>query len=206
LTARFDGVHVDLGDSALGVVAAVVPWKGSPVKHEVDGRKAHIEVVVEVRKGLVELVADFLALKCVRGSEDGDLSHLGADVNNSRLALEVLGALKVAGNLVGDDGDVGTESIGGESNFHKLEERLLVHVYSNTVTGAMTNLLLFHQLSVGAVIDDVLAEDGSREHGVDLLSVDILELAVQDEVVALSSDIDGGLLSEKNEGEDISVL
>lgn len=113
-------VHVDLGDSSLGVITAVVPGEGSPVKHEVDGRKAHIQVVVEVGKLLVELVADLPALERVRGGEDGDLSHLGADVDNARLALEVGGTLEVAGNLVGDDGHIGAESFGGEGNLHEL--------------------------------------------------------------------------------------
>jgi len=41
---------------------------------------------------------------------------------------------------------------------------------------------------------------------VDLFSVDILELSVEDEVVALGSQADGGLFAEKDEGEDVAVL
>ena len=67
-------------------------------------------------------------------------------------------------------------------------------------------LLLLHQLGVGAVIDDILAKDRSSENGVDLLSTHILELAVEDEVVSGGTNRDGGLLAEKNEGEDVTKL
>lgn len=115
-----DGVHVDLGDGALGVVAAVVPGERGPVKHEVDGGETHVEIVVEVGELLVKLVANFLALKRVRGGENGDLGHLGGNVDDAGLALEVGGPLEVAGNLIGDDGNVGAESLGGERNLHEL--------------------------------------------------------------------------------------
>ena len=67
-------------------------------------------------------------------------------------------------------------------------------------------LLLLHELGVGAVVDDILAEDGGGERVVDLLSVDILQLAVEDKVVALGSQADGGLLAQQDKGEDIAVL
>ena len=40
-------------------------------------------------------------------------------------------------------------------------------------------LLLLHELGVGAVVDDILAEDGGGERVVDLLSVDVLSLPLR---------------------------
>jgi hypothetical protein len=65
---------------------------------------------------------------------------------------------------------------------------------------------LLHELRVGAVVDDILAEDRRRQDGVDFLGANVADLAVQDEVVALGSDIDGRLLAEKDEGEAVAVL
>lgn len=45
-------------------------------------------------------------------------------------------------------------------------------------------LLLLHELRVWAVVHDILAEDGRAERSVDLLRIHVLDLAVQDEVVA----------------------
>ena len=65
---------------------------------------------------------------------------------------------------------------------------------------------MLHELAVWAVVDDVGAEDGGGELGVDFLGVDVLELAVQDEFVAVGADVDGGLLAEKDESEDVAKL
>lgn len=70
----------------------------------------------------------------------------------------------------------------------------------------LAHLLLLHQLRVGAVVDDILAEDGSGERAVDLLGVDILDLSVEDEVVALGVEADSHLAAKENESEDIAVL
>ncbi len=69
-----------------------------------------------------------------------------------------------------------------------------------------THPLLLHELGVGAVVDNILSEDGSGQDGIDLLGVDVAQFSVQDEVVALAADADGGLLAEKDEGEDIAML
>lgn len=184
--ALLNGVHVNLSDSALGVVAAAVPGQGSPVQGEVDGGEAHVKVVVEGGERLVEFGADGAALESVRCGEDGDFGHLLGHVDDAGLALEVGVALKVGGDLVGDDWHVRAESLGGQGNLHKL--------------------LLLHELGVGAVVDDVPAKDGGREDSVDLLGVDVLELAVEDEVVTGRANCDGGLFSEENKGENVTVL
>lgn len=124
LAALLDFVHVDLGNGALGVITLLVPGERGPVQHEVDGGEAHVEVVVERSKGLVELVADLGALKSVGGGENGDLGQLRGEVDDARLALEVGAALEVVGNLVGDDRSVGAEGFSGEGNLHELEGRV----------------------------------------------------------------------------------
>lgn len=69
-----------------------------------------------------------------------------------------------------------------------------------------TYLLLLHKLGVRAVIDDVLAKDGSSQDGVDLLGVDVADLAVEDKIVAGGADADGGLAAEQDKGKNIAVL
>jgi len=67
-------------------------------------------------------------------------------------------------------------------------------------------LLLLHELGVGAIVDDILAKDRSGEDGVDLLSADVLELSVENEVVSGRAKSNSGFLSEEDKGEDIAVL
>ena len=70
----------------------------------------------------------------------------------------------------------------------------------------MAHLLLLHELRVGTVIDDILAEHGSREGRVDLLGIDILDLSVEDKVVASSVEADRHLATEEDKGEDWAIL
>ena len=67
-------------------------------------------------------------------------------------------------------------------------------------------LLLLHQLGVGAVVDNISAKDRRGQDGVNLLSIDVLELAIENEIVAGRSHCDSGLLSEENKGEYIAML
>jgi hypothetical protein len=57
-------------------------------------------------------------------------------------------------------------------------------------------LLLFHQLRIRAVVDNILAKDGGGKGTVDLLGVNMAELAIEDELVALCANIDCGFLAE----------
>lgn len=68
------------------------------------------------------------------------------------------------------------------------------------------DLLLLHQLRIWAVIHDILAEDRCGQRRVDLLGVDILQLAIEDQVVALCAQTHRGLLSQEDEGKHIPVL
>ena len=72
--------------------------------------------------------------------------------------------------------------------------------------GAGTNLLLLHQLSIGAVVNDILAKDRGGQDGIDFFGADITNLAVQDKLVAVGADADSCPAAEKDEGEDIAVL
>jgi hypothetical protein len=67
-------------------------------------------------------------------------------------------------------------------------------------------LLLLHEFRVGAVVDDVLAKDRGGQRGVDFLGVDVLDLAIENEVVPLGVQTHGHLAAEKDESEDIAVL
>lgn len=67
-------------------------------------------------------------------------------------------------------------------------------------------LLLLHELCVGAIIDNVAAKDGSRQDGVDLFGIDVLELAVENKFVARGADCDGRLLAEQDKGKDVAIL
>jgi hypothetical protein len=49
------------------------------------------------------------------------------------------------------------------------------------------DLLLLHELGVGTIVDNVTTEDGGGEGRVDFFGVDITQLAVEDELVALGA-------------------
>lgn len=70
----------------------------------------------------------------------------------------------------------------------------------------MPYLLLFHELGIGAVVDNILAENRSGKDGVDLFGTHVAKFAVENEVVALGADAYGRLLAEENEGENIAML
>lgn len=65
---------------------------------------------------------------------------------------------------------------------------------------------MLHQLAVGAIVDDISSEDGSGQDAVDFFSIDVLSLAVENELVALGADVDGGLLAKKDKGEHVAKL
>lgn len=68
------------------------------------------------------------------------------------------------------------------------------------------NLLLLHQLRIGAIVHHILAEDRSRQGRINLLCIDVFELSIQYELIALRSEADGGLFAEKNKGEYVAIL
>lgn len=52
----------------------------------------------------------------------------------------------------------------------------------------------------------MLSEHRSRQRRVNLFSTNILEFSIQNEIVTLSTEVDGGLLAQKNKCKNISVL
>jgi hypothetical protein len=71
---------------------------------------------------------------------------------------------------------------------------------------AYAHLLLLHQFGVRAVVYNILAKDRSGEGVVDLLGVDVLDLSVEDEVVALGTKTNSHLATEHDEGEHVAIL
>lgn len=67
-------------------------------------------------------------------------------------------------------------------------------------------LLLLHKFGVGAVVDHVAPKDRSGEWRVDFLGANVAKLAIQNEVIALGTQIDRGLLAEEDESENVAVL
>ena len=143
------------------------------------------------------------------GGEDGNLGHVVGNIDDAGLAFESRVLLEVRPDFVGDDGDVRSESLGGQGDLHELEGSTLAACWIMTtrvLNKFQKYLLLLHKLGVGAVVDNIAAKDGRSEVGVDFLSVDILELAVEDKVVSGGANSDSGLLSEEDKGKNISIL
>lgn len=59
-----------------------------------------------------------------------------------------------------------------------------------------TDLLLFHQLRIGAIVDHVFAKHRGGKRAVYLLGIEILVFAVEDEFVTFDSQANGCLFSE----------
>lgn len=197
-------IGVQLDHSLTCVVTRTVVGKRGPGEHEVDGREAHVKIVVQFGKARVEGVTDLLALKRAGGSVDGELSHDLGDIEGALLTLEGLVALDEVLGFFGDDGNVGAKSVLGKTKLDKLGRKLAVCNARREPVYAY--LLLLHQLGIGAVVYNILAKYRSGEGAVDLLGVDILDLSVENEVVALGTKVDSHLATEKNEGEYIAIL
>ena len=67
-------------------------------------------------------------------------------------------------------------------------------------------LLLFNEFGIWAVVHDVGPEDRRGQLAIDLLSIDILQLSIKDELVSIRPKIHSGLLAQEDESEDISML
>jgi hypothetical protein len=69
-----------------------------------------------------------------------------------------------------------------------------------------SNLLLFHQLGVGAVVYDIFAKHGCGKRAIDVLGIDVAQLPVQDEFVSFRANIDSRLLAEEYKCKTIAML
>lgn len=68
------------------------------------------------------------------------------------------------------------------------------------------HLLLLHQLRIRAVIHHTGTKHWSRKGTVDFLGIDILQLPIQDEFVALQTQADCQFPAQQNKSKDIPVL
>lgn len=121
-----DNVNVSLGELALRSVTAAVVRKRGPGKHEVNGGESHIQVVVHFGESGVEAVANLLSLERARRSVDGDFRDNLRDIECALVGLECGRALDEVVDLVGDQGNIGAERLGGETEFHELFETKLI--------------------------------------------------------------------------------
>ena len=204
--ALLNDIHVKFCDSSLSVVASAVVRQWSPWEGEVDWRETHIEIVVELGEVRVEFGSDLFSLQRVRRSVDRDLRHDIDDVENTLVALEVGGFLDKVLHFALDDWNIRPEGLGAETNLHKLitPDGL---VYCISVAQRMQSyLLLLHQFRVGTIVDNISSKDRRCKHRIDLLGIDVLVFAVQDELIAISSQVDGRLLSQQNERETIAIF
>lgn len=55
--------------------------------------------------------------------------------------------------------------------------------------------LLLHEFGVGTVIDNIRSEDGRCKLAVDFFGVDVLQLAIEDEFIALNAEVYGCFLA-----------
>lgn len=67
-------------------------------------------------------------------------------------------------------------------------------------------LLLLHELGVGAVVYNIRPEDGRGQFAIDLFGIDVFQFSVENELIAIRSEIDGSLLAQENKSEDVTVL
>ncbi len=74
------------------------------------------------------------------------------------------------------------------------------------VSAIFMNFFCSMSLVVRAIVHDIFAEHWCGKDGIDLFGIDVPDLAIQNEVVALGSEVDSGLLSEKDEGEAVAML
>jgi len=203
LATSFDDIHIGFGHLALSVVPLPVLRERCPWQHEVDGGETHVKIVVEVGKGTIESLADFFALKGARRSVDGELGHGRRNVENARLALEVLRSFGKCPCLGGDEVDIGSQGLGRETKLDKLE---IVSTISQTYRGIKPNLFLLHELRVRAVIDNISAKDRRCQRAVDLLGIYVFKFPIEDKLIPFRAQTHSGLLAQQHKRKDIAVL
>lgn len=67
-------------------------------------------------------------------------------------------------------------------------------------------LLLFNELGIWAVVHNIRPEDRRGQLAIDFLGIDVLQLSIENELVAIRSEVYGRLLAQENECEDIPML
>jgi hypothetical protein len=202
----FNDISVHLCHLLLRSVTSAVVRQRQPAQLEVDRDETTVEIVVQLGEACIETFADFPALERARSSVDGQFSKSGWEVDGAVVGSEALRGCILGEESLGlgsDEFDVGAEGGGGEAVFDEL------HCVSRRIKSpdpAFAHLLLLHELGVRAVVNDILAKDRCGKRVVDFLGVDVLQLAIENEVIAFGAQADGGLLAQQNESEDITVL
>lgn len=69
-----------------------------------------------------------------------------------------------------------------------------------------SDLFLFHQLRIRTIVHYALAKDRSRKRAVDFLRVDILQLSVENELVAFLPKTHCRLFPQENKGKNFTIL
>ena len=70
----------------------------------------------------------------------------------------------------------------------------------------LTDLFLFHQFRIWAIVYHIFAKDGRCEGAVYFLRIEILVFTIQYKLVALDAQADSRFFSEQNECKDIAIL
>lgn len=138
--------QVELCHFLLGNITSAITRKRKVGEHEVDWRKPFIEMLVKLCVDTaLHITSDFVALKSLCGGEDNQLGHRLESEEGSAFPLSVVLELGVGleedVDFLFDERDVFAEVFGRESRFDEF--------------------LLFHEDGIGAIVDDVLAEDRS---------------------------------------------
>jgi len=148
--AFLDDIDVEIAHLLLCAVAATVALQREVGHHPVNGSEAAIQVIIESGVTLVQVAANFFALKRSGGSEDGNLlQHL----DNVKLTPLVDIATLVCAeggvlvqellDLVFDHSDICAEVVRRKADLDKA--------------------LLLHELFVRDVVDNILAKDRGGE-------------------------------------------
>lgn len=118
--ALLNEIHVGAGNLLVGTISGKVVWEWEPWEHEVDWNESVVEIMVEIGKGTVKSVTDFLSLQSARGGEDCDFWNDLEERNGARLASKILVGVEVGLDLVDNERDVGLEGIDGKTKLDKL--------------------------------------------------------------------------------------
>lgn len=146
--AFLDDVNIKFAHLEVGLISSAVAWQWQIREHEVQRSESVIQVIIELRKRLVQGVTNFLALQRPRGRKDGDFLHDFNDVEIppfvnvvSLINLEVLVVTNKILNFFLDHTNISAKVVRRKTNFDKF--------------------LLFHENLVRDVIDNVFAENRS---------------------------------------------
>lgn len=142
--------------------------------------------MVENGKLCGEFRPHLCSLQGTPGGKDGDLRHGARNIHLPRVSEEIGRGVEVVPDLLLDQRHVGLQ--------RRLSEAIL------------DEFLLLDELGIGTIVDHIRPEHWSGQGAVHLLRVHVFQLAIENELVALHAQVDGGVASQKHKGEDVAVL